>query len=79
MHHYRTPSSWAAENEHEGIIKILSEREDVNPNPADTEYGWAPLLWAAKKGHEGAVKVLLERQDVDPNQADTKYGWTPLL
>ena len=32
----QTPLSWAAEYGHEGVVKILLEREDVNPDLADT-------------------------------------------
>ena len=74
----RTPLSWAAEKGHGGILKLLLEREDVNPDTPDTEYGRTPLSWAAEKGHEEVVKLLLERKDVNPNTPDTKYGQTPL-
>ena len=57
---------------------MLLEREDINPNLADSKYGKTPLMWAADNGHSGAVKLLLEREDVNPNQADTEYGQTPL-
>jgi len=73
-----TALTWASRSGHEEVVKMLLEREDVNPNQADTEYGQTPLLWAAEGGHEGVVKMLLEREDVNPNQADTEYGQTPL-
>ena len=57
---------------------MLLEREDVNPNQADTGYGWTALSWAARNGHKGVVKMLLEREDVNPDHEDTKYGQTPL-
>ena len=72
----RTPLLWAAERGHEGVVRILLGREDVNLNQAST--GWTPLLLAADGGHEGVVKLLLERASVNPSQADTEYGQTPL-
>jgi len=30
----------------EGVAKILLEREDINPDQADTRYGERPLSWA---------------------------------
>ena len=67
---------WAAGRGHEGVVRILLEREDLNPNQADN-YGQTPLSWAAENGHEEVAKMLLQREDVDPNQAD-KYRRTPL-
>jgi len=75
----RTPLSWAAWSGHEGIVKLLLGREDVNPNTPDTKYGQTPLLSAAGKGYEGIVKLLLGREDVNPNTPDTKHGQTPLV
>jgi len=73
-----TALAWAAIRGYEGVVKILLEREDINPNQADTGYGRTPLSWAAKNGHEGVVRILLEREDINPDQADN-YGQTPLL
>jgi len=73
-----TALTWAAARGHEEVIKIFLEREDANPDHADTEYGQTPLLWATENGHEGIVKMLLEREDVNPNQAVTFYGQTSL-
>jgi len=74
----RTPLSWAAEKGHEGIVKLLLERRDINPNTSDTIYGRTPLLWAAGTGHEEIVKLLLESRNVNPN-ISSKSGQTPLL
>ena len=73
-----TALTWATKRGQEEVVKVLLEREDVNPNTADTKYGRTPLWWAAKNGNEGLVKILLEREDVNPNRADAEYGQTPL-
>jgi len=73
-----TPLTWAAMKGHTEVVKILLERESVNPNQAVTGSDLTPLAWAAKRGREEVVKVLLERDDVNPNQADTHCGRTPL-
>ena len=69
-----TAIAWAARRGNEGVVRILLERKDVNPNTADTQCGRTPLSWAAGRGHEGVVRILLERRDVNPNTVDTKYG-----
>ena len=62
-----TPLSWAVRNRHEGVVKLLLERDDVDPNlPGISDL--TPLGWAAAIGHEGVVKLLLERENVDPNR-----------
>lgn len=53
------------------------EREDVNPDLADTKYGRTPLSWAAENGQEGVVRILLQREDVNPDQV-SRFGRTPL-
>jgi len=53
---------------------MLLEREDVNPDQADTFRGRTPLGWAVLNGHEGIVRIFLEREGVNPDQADTEYG-----
>jgi len=72
----RTPLAWAARNGHEGVVKILLER-NVDPDRADKN-NLAPLGWACIKGHEGVVKLLLERESVDPNRPDVDDR-TPLV
>ena len=70
---------WASVRGHEEAVKMFLQREDLNPNEADTEYGKTALSWTAEQGHEGIVKMLLEREDVNSGRADTGYGRTPLL
>ena len=74
-----TPLLWTARNDHEGIVKLLLQREDVNPDTPDAVYDQTPLSWAARKGHEGMVKQLLEREGVNPDIPDTEDGGTPLM
>jgi len=71
-----TPLSWAAYNGHEEAVKILVEREEVNPDKAD-KWGITPLSDAASNGHEGVVKILLEREEVNPDKPNDS-GRTPL-
>ena len=73
-----TALTWASWRGYEEVANMLLERENVNPDQADTKYGQTPLSWAAEGGHEGVVKMLLEREDVNPDQPDTYYGQTPL-
>ena len=77
--HGNTAISWAARRGHEGVVKVLLERSNVNPDTADAKYGRTPLSRAAGNGHEGVVRMLLERNDVSPDTPDTRYGQTPLL
>jgi len=70
----RTPLSWAAENGHEAVVKLLLEK-DANTEAKDT-YGRTPLSWIAGNGHEAVVKLLLEK-DANTEAKDT-HGRTPL-
>jgi len=60
-------SGAAAVEGHEGVVKLLPKRGDVDPNGPDG-HSEGPLGWAAVRRHEGVVKLLLERGDVDPNR-----------
>src|SRR5437588_407377 len=60
---------WAALNGHEGVVKILLGRNDINPNKPDN-HGKTPLSWAAWNGHEGVVKILLGQAIANPDEPD---------
>ena len=72
-----TPLAWAAQNGHEGVVKILLGEGEVNPDKPD-DRGLTPLLYAARNGHKGVMEILLERQDVLPDKPDYD-GRTPLM
>ena len=72
------PIAWASRRGHEGVVRALLERSDVNSGTPGNDYGSAPLLWAAENGHEGVVRILLERNDINPNKPDRRRR-TPLL
>ena len=61
--------SYAVENGHEAVVKILVARDDVEVNTTDSE-GRSPLLQAAEEGHEAVVKLLVARDDVEVNTKD---------
>jgi len=73
-----TALAWASCRGHRETVRMLLQREDIDPDRADTPWGAAPLLWAAENGHEGVVEVLLARDDVNPNQVDPEHNRTPL-
>jgi hypothetical protein len=70
----RTPLSWAAEKEHEAVVKLLLEK-GAGLETKD-EYGQTPLSWAAEHGHEAVVKLLLEKGA--ELETKDKYSQTPL-
>jgi len=72
----KTPLWWAVWSGHEGIVKLLLARKDVNPNSSSKSCE-TPLRSAARSGHEGIVKLLLARKDVNPDSS-SKSGRTPL-
>ena len=56
----RTPLSWAAENGHEVVVKLLLEK-GAELETKDKKYGRTPLSRAAENGYEAVVKLLLEK------------------
>ena len=74
----RTPLSFSAQNGHEGVVRILLERNDVNPNTVGILFHQTPLARGAQDRREGVLKILLERNDVNLGTAD-EDGRTQLL
>jgi hypothetical protein len=70
----RPPLSWAAENGHEEVVKLLLEK-DADPNSQDYD-GRTPLLFATDRGHEAVVRLLVKR-GADINAKDN-FGATAL-
>jgi len=80
-------SRGAAENGRERVVKLLLERNNVNPDslcgPSQimaqrgAEEGQTPLSLAAENGPEGIVKLLLGRKAVNLD-SPSKSGRTPL-
>jgi ankyrin repeat protein len=54
----RTPLSWAAENGHEAMVRVLLGNQYVHSDSSDNE-GRTPLSWASENGHEAVVKLLI--------------------
>ncbi|KAJ4859780.1 ankyrin repeats (3 copies) domain-containing protein [Trichoderma breve] len=52
----RTPLSWAAENGHEAIVRLLLNK-GANPKAMD-DSGLTPLSWATLGRHEAIVRLL---------------------
>ena len=63
---------WAAQNGHEGVVKILLGRGDISPNKPN-QYRRTPLRCAVSSGHGGVAKLLLGRDDINLNELD-QYG-----
>jgi len=72
----RTPLSYAAENGHDEVVKLLLAMDSVNPDFKNMD-GRTPLLFAAENGHTAVVKLLVVTDAVNPDSSDTD-GRTPL-
>jgi ankyrin repeat protein len=71
----RTPLSWAAENGHETVVKLLLATGKVDVDLKDI-HGRTPLSWAAGNGHEAVITSLLATSKADVNLKDI-HGRTP--
>ncbi|CZR52125.1 related to heterokaryon incompatibility protein [Phialocephala subalpina] len=88
-----TPLSWAAGNGYEARVKLLLEKDSIDPDLRDSQFGQTPLSkvgvdlkdktsrtplsWATGNGHEAVVKLLLETGKVEVDSKDNQ-GRTPL-
>ena len=67
----------AAGRGHEEVVKLLLEKDGVDPDSKDSS-GQTPLSLAAISGNEEVVKLLLATEKVDPDSKDSEYRQTPL-
>ncbi|KAF5576273.1 ankyrin protein [Fusarium pseudocircinatum] len=79
----RTPLSYAAEQGHETVIKLLIDNGADRDSRGTGKYqheGRTPISFAAEKGHEAAVRTLINREACLHLACGTKFGrgWTPL-
>ena len=64
--HGNTAVAWAARRGHERVLRILLERNGINPTKSDTKYLPTLLSWAAKNGHEGSRGYCWSRTTSTP-------------
>ncbi|RDH21372.1 ankyrin [Aspergillus niger ATCC 13496] len=74
--HHMPLLSWAIENRHEGVVKLLLSYKTIELN-AEDKYSSTPLMLAVEKAHEPIVKLMLAEERVDLNKVST-IGQTPL-
>jgi len=72
----RTPLSSAIQGGYKGLVKLLLERGDVDPNSPD-DCGRTAPSFSAELGDEGAVQLLLKCRNVPPDLPD-RNSQTPL-
>ena len=71
-----TPLFIAAAEGHEGAVRQLLKREDIDPN---ARYGsTTPLLRSTRNGEKRVVALLLQHDRIDPN-AHNSHEMTPLM
>jgi ankyrin repeat protein len=56
--------SYAAEEGHEDVVKLLLHQPAVEVNLRDN-IGRTPFLYAARRGHEGIIGLFINTRDVD--------------
>jgi len=67
----QTPLYWAEDGRHEGIVKLLLKREDLNPDIqgfSDESDTWFSMA----RGHRGIVKIFSKPESSPPTTIYTK-------
>ncbi|PKY04808.1 ankyrin, partial [Aspergillus campestris IBT 28561] len=72
-----TPLHLAAEHNHFGVVRILLEHRDTNPNRQDWE-GKTPLMTATEGNHAETARLLLSDGRTVHDIQD-RHGMTPLM
>lgn len=72
----RTPLSYAAQQGHEEVVKVLLATKNVNPDAGDN-VGRTALWWATRGGHQEVVKLLLDTNSVHPDS--NRVEWLPAM
>lgn len=58
----RTPLSYAAETEHNKVVRLLLSRDDVTLDSRNNK-SRSPLDWAKNRGHDVAVRLLEQKME----------------
>ena len=61
--------SYAAQEGHEAVVKILVSQDNVEVDTKDN-HGHSLLSYATKEGHESVVKILVTWDDIKVNTKD---------
>jgi ankyrin repeat protein len=73
-----TPLFLAAANGHVGVVSRLLQRQDIDVDVKDSNFGQSPLWKAVDGGHVAVVQLLLGHPNVTVNSRNRPWGQTPL-
>lgn len=66
--------TWASRKAYQGVIEILPERSNLNPDIANTLQGRILRSWATGSGREGAVRMELELTNPIPRHEENRQS-----